>query len=49
MIEMFNPPIARSFLTAGEGKDEIRPLPIILPLYFNPLAPGQEQQRILIN
>jgi hypothetical protein len=48
MIEMFDAPIARSFLTASEGEDEIRPLPLILPLYFNPLAPGQEQQRILI-
>jgi hypothetical protein len=50
MIEMFNSPIARSFLTDAkdENEDEIRPLPLILPLYFNPLAPGQEQQRILI-
>jgi hypothetical protein len=50
MIEMFNVPIARSFLTDGENKDEdeIRPSPIILPLYFHPLAPGQEQMRILL-
>ena len=50
MIEMFNPPIARSFLTDGEdeNENEIRPLPLILPLYFNPLAPGQEQMRILL-
>jgi hypothetical protein len=50
MIEMFNPPIARSFLTYGENKDEdeIRPSPSILPLYFHPLAPGQEQMRILL-
>ena len=50
MIEMFNPPIARSFLTDGESENEgeIRPLPLILPLYFHPLAPGQEQMRILL-
>ena len=52
MIEMFDVPIARSFLTDGENEnedeDEIRPLPLILPLYFNPLAPGQEQIRILL-
>jgi hypothetical protein len=50
MIEMFDAPIARSFLTDGENEneDEIRPLPLILPLYFNPLAPGQEQMRILL-
>ena len=50
MIEMFDPPIARSFLTdgEGEGEDEIRPSPLILPLYFHPLAPGQEQMRILL-
>ena len=50
MIEMFAAPIARSFLTDsdGEGEDEIRPLPLILPLYVNPLAPGQEQMRVLL-
>ena len=52
MIEMFDVPIARSFLTDGENENEdegeIRPLPLILPLYFNPLAPGQEQIRILL-
>ena len=50
MVEMFNPPIARSFLTDGESENEgeIRPLPLILPLYFRPLAPGQEQMRILL-
>ena len=50
MIEVFVAPIARSFLTDGENEDEdeIRPLPLILPLYFNPLAPGQEQMRILL-
>ena len=48
MIELFNVPIARSFLIDGENEDEIRPSPIILPLYFHPLAPGQEQIRILL-
>ena len=50
MIEMFDAPIARSFLTDSEHENEgeIRPLPIILPLYFHPLAPGQEQMRILL-
>ena len=50
MLEMLNAPIARSFLTDGENKDEgeIRPSPIILPLYVHPLAPGQEQMRILL-
>ena len=50
MIEMFDAPIARSFLTDsdGNGEDEIRPSPLILPLYFHPLAPGQEQMRILL-
>jgi hypothetical protein len=50
MIEMFESPIGRSFLTTGEheNEDEIRPSPIILPLYFHPLAPGQEQMRILL-
>jgi len=50
MIEMFAVPIARSFLTDGknENEGEIRPSPLILPLYFRPLAPGQEQMRILL-
>ncbi len=50
MIEMFDVPIARSSLTDGENENEdgIRPLPLILPLYFHPLAPGQEQMRILL-
>jgi len=50
MIEMFAAPTARSFLTdsdAGESGVD-RPSPIILPLYFHPLAPGQEQIRILL-
>ena len=47
MIELFDPPTARTFLTDSEG-DEIRPLPLILPLYVHPLAPGQEQLRILL-
>ena len=53
MIEMFNSPIARSFLTDSDGNDGDdggvdRPSPLILPLYFHPLAPGQEQMRILL-
>ena len=51
MLEMFDPPSARSFLSDGassEGGAEDRPSPIILPLYFHPLAPGQEQMRILL-
>jgi len=50
MIEMFDAPIAHSFLTDGENENEgeIRPSPLILPLYFHPLAPGQEQMRILL-
>ena len=50
MFDMFDTPTARSFLTdsdGGEGSGD-RPLPIILPFYFHPLAPGQEQLRILL-
>jgi len=47
MIDIYDPPTARTFLTDSAG-DEIRPLPLILPLYFQPLAPGQEQMRILL-
>ena len=51
MIEMFNAPIARSFLTdseSSEGGAEDRPSPIILPLYLHPPAPGQEQMLVLL-
>ena len=50
MLEMVNAPIARSFLTDSESADEteIRPSPLILPLYYRPLAPGQEQMRVLL-
>ena len=50
MIEMFDAPIARSFSTDSkdENEGEIRPLPIILPLYLHPPAPDQEQMRILL-
>jgi len=50
MIEMVDAPIARSFLTDAESsEDDVdRPSPLILPLYFHPLAPGQEQMRILL-
>ena len=46
MVEMFDTPSVRSFLTGSEG--ETRPLPLILPLYAMPLPPGQEQLRILL-
>ena len=50
MLEMLNVPIARSFLTDGDrDKGNVdRPSPLILPLYVHPLAPGQEQMRILL-
>ncbi len=50
MIEMFAAPIARSFLTDGDGDESSadRPSPLILPLYYHPLAPGQEQMRVLL-
>jgi len=49
MFETFNATTARNFLTNSKEPDGgDRPLPLILPLYFHPLAPGQEQQRILI-
>ena len=50
MLEMVNAPSARSFLTYGESSegDADRPSPLILPLYLHPLAPGQEQMRILL-
>ncbi len=49
MFEMFHAATTRNFLTDGSdtgGTD--RPLPLLLPLYTNPLAPDQEQQRILV-
>jgi hypothetical protein len=49
MFETVNDVTARSFLIHGGDRDPIdRPLPLILPLYFNPLAPGQEQMRVLL-
>ena len=50
MLEMFDAPIARSFSTDSkdENEGEIRPSPIILPLYLHPPAPDQEQMRILL-
>jgi hypothetical protein len=49
MFEMLDRPIARTFLIDGRDMDDAdRPLPWLLPLYYTPLAPGQEQQRILI-
>ncbi len=46
MVEMFNAPSVRSFLTGSE--DEIRAQPLILPLYVMPPAPDQEHLRILL-
>ena len=50
MIEMFNERVdalsARSFLTGIEGENRAQPL--ILPLYVMPIAPDQEQLRILL-
>jgi hypothetical protein len=49
MFETVNDVTVRSFLIHGGDRDPIdRPLPLILPLYFNPLAPGQEQMRVLL-
>jgi len=49
MFETVNDVTVRSFLIHGCDRDPIdRPLPLILPLYFNPLAPGQEQIRVLL-
>ena len=51
MLEMFDVSTARRFLTDSQDSDsdaEDRPLPLILPLYMPPLAPGQEQLRILL-
>jgi len=45
MVEMFDVPSVRSFLTGSEGN---RPQPLILPLYVMPLPPEQEQLRILL-
>ena len=53
MFEMFDDSTARSFLTDGEGGDrcrlaENRPQSLVLPIDVNPLAPEQEQLRILL-
>jgi len=50
MLEMFDVPTARRFLTDSQDSDSEadRPLPLILPLYTPPLAPGQEQLRVLL-
>jgi hypothetical protein len=52
MLEMFDIPTARRFLTDTQDSDGDasgdRPLPLILPLYLPPLAPDQEQMRILL-
>ncbi len=46
MFEMFNDATTRSFLVDGEGN--MRPQPLILPLFVNLPAPDQEQLRILL-
>jgi len=46
MFQMFDVPTAHTF--PGDSDDEIQPQTLILPLYFNPLAPHQEQIRILL-
>jgi len=49
MFKPVNDLTARSFLIHSCDRDPIdRPLPLILPLYVNPLAPGQEQMRVLL-
>ncbi len=49
MFKPVNNLTVRSFLIDGCDRDPIdRPLPLILPLYCNPLAPGQEQMRVLL-
>ena len=49
MFKPVNDVTARSFLIRGCDRDPIdRSLPLILPLYCNPLAPGQEQMRVLL-
>ncbi len=53
MFEMFDDSTARSFLTDGEGGDrcrlaENRPQSLVLPIDVNPLAPEQEQLRIVL-
>ncbi len=49
MFEMFDTVTTRNFLSDGRGVDGTdRPLPLLLPLYTTPLAPEQEQQRILV-
>lgn len=46
MMQTFEPLTARSFLSDSDGNPQ--PQPLILPLYFNPLAPGQEQLQVLL-
>jgi len=49
MFKPVNDLTVRNFLIRGCDRDPIdRPLPLILPLYCNPLAPGQEQMRVLL-
>ncbi len=46
MFEMVDVSIARSFLTDGGGG--VRPVPLLLPVSVRPLAPDQEQLRVLL-
>ena len=46
MFEMVDVSIARSFLTDGEGG--VRVVPLLLPVSVRPLAPDQEQLRVLL-
>jgi hypothetical protein len=49
MFEMIDDTTTRIFLTNSSGmEDADRPLPLILPFYLTPLAPGQEQLRVLL-
>jgi hypothetical protein len=48
MLQPFDASTTRSFLINSDSADDVQPQPIILPFYCNPLAPGQEQLRILL-
>ena len=53
MVEIVDALTARSSLTGSEGVRlcrlaENRPQPLVLPLYVMPIAPDQEQLRILL-
>jgi len=48
MFQPFDASTPRSFLVNCDSADEMQPQPLILPLYFHPPAPGQEQMRVLL-